>query len=276
MPIARVRDVDLYYELSSGPGDPTVLVHGSLADHTTWDRVTPILSQSLTLLQYDRRGFGRSSLGPREHPVETDALDLSALLESLDLYPVHVVTHSYGGPVAFRLAAERPELVRSLSIHEPPMFGLLADRPETAEVGQLFLQSIQQIGALVARGKTVEAAQTVVEVFSTTPGAWDRLPEPVRLDYAARMDRWVEEYTDPDSLRPAPGELADLLLPVLLTTGGQSPGFLREIRHILAGELPNATELDLPGAGHAPQLTHPSEYCGLVLSFLLERNVPSH
>jgi pimeloyl-ACP methyl ester carboxylesterase len=276
MSIARIRGGDLYYELVGSSGDPAVLVHGSLVDHTTWSRVTPILSQSLTVLQYDRKGFGRSSPGPSERPVANDTEDLAALLESLDLYPVHLITHSYGGPVAFRLAAERPELVRSLSIHEPPLFGLLAEAPATADLGRRFLDGIGQIVELVARGDSAAAAKVVVEVFSTMPGAWERLPEPVRVEFAAHMDRWVIEYGDPDSLRPPASQLSELLLPVLLTSGGQSPPFLRDVLQLLVATLTNSTELELPGAGHAPQVTHPSEYCGVLLSFLLERNVPSH
>ncbi|MCI4372800.1 MAG: alpha/beta hydrolase [Thermoplasmata archaeon] len=276
MPIAHVRGADLYYEVTGATGDPTVLVHGSLVDHTTWDRVLPILSQNLTVLEYDRRGFGRSTLGPKERPVETDAADLGALLEMLDLLPVHVIAHSYGGPVALRLAAQRPELVRSVSIHEAPLFGLLADIPATAPEGRVFLDGIGRIRDLVLRGENSAAAQNVVEVFSLTPGAWERLPLPVRVEFAQRMDRWVEEYADPDSLRPVRAELSELLLPVLLTSGGQSPPFLRTIRSALARELTNVTELDLPQAGHAPHLTHPAEFTGVLLSFLLERNVPSH
>ncbi|HXQ48690.1 MAG TPA: alpha/beta hydrolase [Thermoplasmata archaeon] len=276
MPIAHVRGIDLFYEVAGSSGDPTVLVHGSLADHTSWARVLPILSQSLTVLAYDRRGFGASTLGPRERPVATDAADLAALLETLDLLPVHVIAHSYGGPVALRLAAQRPELVRSVSIHEAPLVGLLADDPSTAALGRLFLEGIDQIRELVRRGETSAAARTVVEVFSPVSGAWERLPPSVRIEFAGRMDRWVEEYSDPDSIRPVASELAELLLPVLLTTGGQSPPFLREIRSALARELPNVTELDVPPAGHAPHVTHPVEYAGILLSFLLERNVPSN
>jgi pimeloyl-ACP methyl ester carboxylesterase len=276
VPIAHVRGADLFYEVSGTDGDPTVLVHGSLVDHTAWDRMIPLLSQSLTVLAYDRRGFGRSTLGPRERPVQTDADDLAALLEALDLLPVHVIAHSYSGPVALRLAAERPELVRSVSIHEAPIFGLLTDQPSSAAEVPPMLAGIDEICALVRRGDRESAARSVVEFFSLVPGAWSRLPSEVRTAFAARMDRWSEEYSDPDSIRLPPGELAELLLPVLLTSGGQSPPFLRQIRASLAQQLTNVVELDIPAAGHAPYITHPAEYAGVLLSFLLERNVPPH
>jgi pimeloyl-ACP methyl ester carboxylesterase len=153
---------------------------------------------------------------------------------------------------------------------------MLLDRPPTLPEGERFLAGIAEIRDLVARGASSEAARRVVEVFSLIPGAWERLPLPVRAEFAGRMDRWAEEYGDPDALRPPPGVLPDLVLPVLLTGGDESPPFLREIRRALAKELPNVSEVEMRGVGHAPHLTRPTDYAGVLLSFLLERNVPSH
>lgn len=274
MPTIEVRGVQLHYEQVGHAGDPTVLIHGSLVDSSNFQRVVPGLARGLTLLTYDRRGYGGSTPGPRATPVATDSEDLAALLEATDFYPVHLVGHSYGGAVALRLAADRPELVRSLSLHEPPFFGLLADHPETATEGRRFLGGIAAIRSQVARGDLAGAARNVVEVFSLAGGAWERLPEAVREGSARTMERWTEEYGDPDALRPRPGSLRETLVPVLLTTGTESPPFLRYIRDRLAVELPNPTVRDIPRAGHAPQITAPDAYVGLLLQFLLERNVP--
>ncbi|MGP8071813.1 MAG: alpha/beta fold hydrolase [Thermoplasmata archaeon] len=274
MPTIEVRNVQLHYEQTGRSGDPTVLIHGSLVDSTTFARVVPGLARGLTVLTYDRRGYGGSTPGPRPSPVETDALDLAGLLEATDFYPVHLIGHSYGAAVALRVATERPELVRSLSLHEPPLVGLLADRPEFAEEGERFLQGIDSMRAQVGRGDRLGAARNVVEVFSVAGGTWERLPESVRAGFAERMDRWSEEYGDPDALRPRPGTLRETLVPALLTTGSESPAFLRRIRDRLAAELPNPTVREIPHAGHAPHLTAPDTYVGLLLQFLLERNVP--
>ncbi len=276
MPIEHVAGVDLYYETSGSSGDPVVLVHGSLADHTAWSRVVPLLSESLTVLTYDRRGYGRSTRGPRDHPVGTDASDLAALLEAVDWRPVHVIAHSYAGAVALELASQRPELVRSLVVHEPPLVGLLDDDPATAGASATFRSAVQAISDRVRAGDSEGAARQVTESFSTTPGAWERLPATVRSEFAGRMDRWVEEYDDRATWDPPREEFADLWLPVLLTSGTTSPDWVTAARRALAHRLVNATEVELRGAGHAPHVTHPVEYAGVVLSFLLERNVPSH
>ncbi len=274
MPTIDIRHARLHYEQSGSSGDPTVLIHGSMVDSTNFARIVPGLARGLTVLTYDRRGFGGSTPGPRPTPVETDAQDLAALLEATDFYPVHLVGHSYGAAVALRMAAERPELVRSLALHEPPFVGLLADRPESAAEGERFLRGIDSIRAQIRAGDREGAAQNVVEIFSLTGGAWDRLPHPVRVEFTNLMDRWSEEYGDPDAVRPRPGSLREMLVPALLTSGSESPTFLRQIRDRLVAEMPNPTVREIPHAGHAPQLTAPDAYVGLLLTFLLERNVP--
>ncbi len=274
MPVIEVRGVEIYYEPHGVRGDPTVLVHGSLTDSTTWSRVLAGLAGGVSLLVYDRRGYGRSTPGPRPTPVRTDAEDLGALLEATDFYPVHLVGHSYGAAVALRLAAERPDLVRSLALHEPPFLGLLSDRPGGAELGRRFSEGIDGICGQVALGDRAGAARTVVETFSQRPGAWERLPAAVRRSCADTMDRWVEEYRDPDALRPDPAGVQGTLVPVLLTAGAESPSFLAEIQGVLSEALPNATVRTLPGSGHTPHLSTPEMYVGVLLTFLLERNVP--
>jgi pimeloyl-ACP methyl ester carboxylesterase len=276
MPSAPVHGATLAYDRAGTEGDPTVLIHGSLVDRSSWDRVMPVLAQNLQVLRYDRRGYGESTPGPREPAVRTDSDDLAGLLAETDFYPAHLIAHSYGGAVAFRFAIDHPEMVRSLSVHEPPFFGVLVDRPDTAGQGVLFLHGIQAIRALVRAGDRWTAARTVVEVFSVTGGAWERLPETVRATFASRMDLWAQEYADPEALRPPLAQLEEILVPVLLTTGEGSPPFLRTIRDELTALLPNAVAQEVGGASHAPQLTHAAAYAGMLLSFLLERNVPSH
>jgi pimeloyl-ACP methyl ester carboxylesterase len=274
MPKVRVRDVELAFERTGTGGDPVVLVHGSYVDRHTWDPVVPGLSQALHVLAYDRRGHGESSLGPRPSPVRDDAEDLGALLTELDHFPAHVIAHSYGGAVALRLAADRPEMVRSLAVHEIPFVGLLEDDPTTAPEAERLEAGVLAMRTLIRDGHPEAAAEQLVDQFSTEPGAWGRLPPAARAGFVRHADRWAEEYGDPEAIRPDPTALRELLIPVLLTEGTLSPPFLRRIMQQLAERIRNVKLQELPGAGHAPQLTRPHQYVGLLVNFLLERNVP--
>ena len=274
MPTVTAGSAELYYELTGSTGDPVVLVHGSWVDHHTFDALVPPLSQYLQLLTYDRRGHGRS-LGPsRSRPVRDDAGDLAALLESIDFYPVHLVAHSYGGAVALRLAADRPEMVRSLSVHEVPFAGLLLDDPATAIEAEEILARVRTFQGQVRAGDPEGAARGITDAFSLVPGAWARLRPAVRSVLLRHADRWCEEFDDPEAIRPEPRDLADLLLPVLLTQGDLSPPFLHRINAALARSMRNVLVRTLSECGHVPQVTQPLQYAGLLGNFLLERNVP--
>jgi pimeloyl-ACP methyl ester carboxylesterase len=269
-----VQGVRLAYETHGSSGDPVVLIHGSLVDRHSWDLVVPGLSQSMEVVTYDRRGHGESDFAPRARPVRDDAADLGGLLEELNIYPAHVIANSYGGAVALRLASERPEMVRSLAIHEPPFIGLLTEDPATASEGQQLLAGARQLQELILAGDRQLAAERLVGVFSTEPGAWGRLPPEVQATFVRTLDRWTEEFNDPEAYTPDRDACRELLLPALLTVGSESPRFLHHITRDLGALLRNGQVLEIPGVGHAPHLVAPHQYVGLLVSFLLERNVP--
>jgi len=274
VPIQELLNARLRYELRGRGGDPTVLIHGSWVDHRTWDLVIPGLAQSLDVLSYDRRGHGESTGAPRTRPVADDAADLGSLLEARDHFPAHVVAHSYGGAVALELASERPELVRSLVLHEPPFLGLLANDPATASEGEFLLGELHRLTRRARSGDREGAIRGAVEAFTLEPGAWERLAPSLRDGFVRYAERWLEEVEDPMALAPERKLLSDLLVPALLTYGTQSPGFLRRITEIVARELPNSAVQSIPDAGHVPHVTRPEQYVGLLLTFLVERNVP--
>jgi pimeloyl-ACP methyl ester carboxylesterase len=100
-------------------GDAAVFVHGSFGwGEETWREQRP-LSNDHRLLLIDRRGFGSSPPDGRVD-FERDARDVAELLNG----GAHLVGHSYGGVVSLLAAAQRPDAVRSLTLIEPPAFGV--------------------------------------------------------------------------------------------------------------------------------------------------------
>lgn len=273
MPVAPLPNASIRYDVS-GRGDPTVLVHGSLVDRRTWEPVRSGLAQTLTVLVYDRRGHGESTGAIRTHPVRDDATDLAELLDSVDMFPVHVIAHSYACAVALRLAADRPEMVRSLTFHEPPFIALLEDDPATAPEADRIWTAMKGIDSLARTGRREAAAREIVDSFSVEPGAWDRLRPEVQHGLLRHVDRWAEELEDPEASRPDPAVLSELLIPVLVTTGERSPPQLKRITARLAERLRNSTFRTIPGVGHVPHLSDPDQFIALVHGFLVERNVP--
>ena len=118
MPTIRVNGVELYYE-STGSGPQTVVFsHGLLMSADMFREQVRFLSPRYRVVAYDHRGQGRSDLTARAHDMDTLAADAAALIEALGVAPCHFAGLSMGGFVALRLAARRPELLRSCILLE--------------------------------------------------------------------------------------------------------------------------------------------------------------
>jgi pimeloyl-ACP methyl ester carboxylesterase len=259
MPYINVNDVRLFYE-ETGMGEPLVLVHGGFSDHRNFQAVVPGLAESFRVVAYDRRGHSRSErpapLGTRRDQED----DLAALIEALDLGPAHVVGTSFGSAIALGLAARRPELVRSLTAHEPALPGLAAS-------GEAVLARIQGALARVQRGDAEGGTREFLEGVALGPGGWAQLPEAIRALMVGNAPAVLEEQRDPrwdDVDRRA---LSALDVPVLLTQGARSPEWFAEVVAALRALIGSAPIHRYPDAGHSPHITHPQEYVAAVTAF---------
>ena len=260
MPEAAANGIDLYYELE-GSGEPLVLVHGSWGDATSWRFVVPGLAERFRVLVYDRRGHSRSERPGTPGSVDEDGDDLAALLEALDLAPAHVVTNSWGGNIALRLAARRPDVFRSLCCHEPPLWSLLDGDPESLEMLQESARSLEEVGRLIAAGDHEGAARQFVEEVAFGPGAWENeLPAELRAVFVQNAPTFLDELQDPNQLNVDRDALARLEVPVRLTAGSESWPLFPQVIDRLARLIPRVSRETIQGAAHLPQLSTPERY----------------
>jgi pimeloyl-ACP methyl ester carboxylesterase len=263
---ATVNGVQLYYELQ-GAGDAVVFVHGSLCDHHDWDVVAAQLADSFHVLSYDRRGHSQSS---GNGTLDDDLADVAALIEQLQLAPVHLVGSSLGGCIALRLAIARPQLLRSMSVHEPPLLALLIGDPETQPELEYVLGRIQIVLSELSAGKTELGCRRFVEELTSGTGAWEELPSRVRATIMGTAATFVEENTDPSIDDIDLHALVGVEVPVLLTQGAQSPPFLAAILDRVHAVLPQVERRILQGTGHDPQITHPDMYAEELRTFMTQ------
>lgn len=115
MPKVRVNDIDLNYE-AQGEGEPLVLVHGLGSSLRDWDLQVDHLAQGYRVIRLDLRGHGESDKPRQRYQMALFAQDVAEFLRSLDAVPAHLVGFSLGGMVAFQMAADYPELVKSMVV----------------------------------------------------------------------------------------------------------------------------------------------------------------
>ena len=89
---------DIYFEDSSGGGQPVVLVHGWPLSHRMWEgQVNALTAAGYRVVAYDRRGFGESGKATGGYDYDTFASDLNDLIEAQGLRDVALVGFSMGG-----------------------------------------------------------------------------------------------------------------------------------------------------------------------------------
>lgn len=121
-----------------GRGEPMVLVHANISDIRSWDPIKSKLAERFRVLVYSRRYHWPNEPIPMgaSDPWEAHAEDLAALIERINIAPVHVLGNSTGASVALILAKRRPDLVRTLLLEEPPAIPIFlsSTRPTLWEV----------------------------------------------------------------------------------------------------------------------------------------------
>ncbi len=268
MPTTMINNIRLYWELTGSAGEPLVLVHGSWDDHRFWDFVVPDLSHSCQVLTYDRRGHGQSERPTGQGSVREDVADLANLIEVLRLAPAHIVGSSFGGCIVLRLAAERPDLFRSLIAHEPPLFDLLEDQPEAqaalAEVNRRMQRAVDRLES----GETEAGVRTFVDTVIGASGLWEEFPSEWKERYIYNAPTWLDERRDPDALTLDLLTLREFPRPALVTDGETSPSYFPLVVTRIASVLPHAEHRTFSGAGHGPAVSHPHEYVKAITEFI--------
>lgn len=118
MPKINVNGVNLHYE-DSGQGDETIVFsHGLLWSTRMFDHQVAILKDTYRVIAYDHRGQGQTEVTASGYDMDTLYEDAVALIEALNLGKVHFAGLSMGGFVAMRIAARRPDLLKSLILIE--------------------------------------------------------------------------------------------------------------------------------------------------------------
>jgi pimeloyl-ACP methyl ester carboxylesterase len=113
---ANLNGVNLAYQ-QMGEGPDLVFVHGLAASRAFWFlHYAMPLSRHFRITLFDLRGHGYSGVPASGYDAVTQAADLAALLDHLEIRNCALVGHSYGGAVALEYAGRHPARVSRLAL----------------------------------------------------------------------------------------------------------------------------------------------------------------
>ncbi|MFF4412744.1 alpha/beta fold hydrolase [Streptosporangium sp. NPDC001559] len=165
-----------------GPEESAVYVHGLAGSATNWTDLMGELADVVRGYALDLPGAGHSPEPPGgDYSVAAHARAVVALIERVSGTPVHLFGNSLGGAVSVRVAATRPDLVRSLTLISPALPDLLP-RYGPARVA---LSSVPKVGEwAVGRMRMLPAERRITMTMSMCYADFGRL-HPDRLKEAA-------------------------------------------------------------------------------------------
>lgn len=258
MPKIALNEIEMFYEVH-GTGEPLLLIHGLGSSSRDWEYQLPAFTRYYQVIICDVRGHGQSDKPPGAYSVPLFADDIVQLIQTLDIAPAHVLGISMGGMIAYQLAVDHPEMVKSLIV-----VNCNPELPVRTFKDRLTIWQREMIVRLVGMRKM---GQVLSERLFIKPEQ-----EELRQVF---VQRWAEN--DPKAylaaMRAIVGwsvvkKLPALTMPVLVIAADQDYSFVDD-KAVYMPLMSNAQLLVIEDSRHATPVEHPEAFNQAVLSFLL-------
>lgn len=265
MSTIKVNGVELFYKESGSGQETIVFSHGLLMDHTMFEAQRAAFEGRYRVIAYDHRGQGQSADPGSSFDMDTVAADAAALIEALKAAPCHFAGLSMGGFVGMRLAARRPELVRTLTL-------MNTGAQKEAASSRLRYGFLAQLVKIVGTAPFTGIA--VKELFGkTTRSSADPAKQKMLKEWTAKL-RSRPKHTAHALMgvmnRPefSAQELAAIRCPTLIITGEddtpQPPGNSEKLQAAIR----NSRLVRISGCGHSSSLEAPQQVIAAMLELI--------
>jgi pimeloyl-ACP methyl ester carboxylesterase len=267
---------------------PALFVHGLEGSSRNWTDLIDLLRGKLDCEALDLPGFGDSPPRPDgKYSIAALAQTTIALITRRGRGPVHLIANSLGGAVCVRIAATRPELVRTLTLISP---ALPDPRPRLDRLRYPVI-SAPWIGTrLVRQLRVVPPENRVADVIATCysdPRRFARerfaaeVAELIRrdgLDWPPAALVGTVRALTAESLRvgraSAWRDAARVTAPALIIYGGHDRVVDARQAGRAARAFGNARIVVMPSTGHLAHMEHPGQVAaeiGILLAATAEQ-----
>ena len=250
--------VDCHYSIT-GSGPPLFLTHGIGAAEDAWRFMLPELSKHFSVVTYDLRGHGKSSVTHKNFTLDELVLDLERIREKTKFEKAHFAGHSLGGMIAPAYALKFPDHVISVGL-----LSTVAGRSEEDSkkvwnvIKEMENNGIEKtLQTLTTRWFTDEFINTNTDLVKR------RLKQVVDTDPEVFLNVF-KIYAKTEMLL----WLKNISKPCLLLTGENDGGCSPKHNKIMANEIKDFKLVILPKYKHSLLLEAPNEVAESLIRFI--------
>ena len=264
-------------------------VHGMTGDATNWTDLMAELVPEFDAVAVDLpgSGFSPSPSTRRGYSITALAGTVIELIETLNVGPVHLIGNSMGGAVSVRVAARRPDLVRTLTL----VSAALPDRRPHRQTAHFPVIALPVVGdRLVRRFGRLPAENRIAGVIQTCyydPAAIHparvtlsvaELRRRDELSYGVAVITGAARALVSETLRPYRFSLwrdaERIRVPALVLFGRHDRLVSPSLAERAARAFTGARIVVLPNTGHLGQMEHPSTVASLFREMVAETRSP--
>ncbi|MFJ3208678.1 alpha/beta fold hydrolase [Streptomyces flaveolus] len=250
---------------------PALYVHGLGGSSQNWSALMPLLDDVVDSEAVDLPGFGDSPPpDDGDYSVSGHARAVVRHLDAAGRGPVHLFGNSLGGAVATRVAAVRPDLVRTLTLVSPALPEIRVQRC-AVPTGLLALPGVVSLFTRLTREWTAEQrVRGVTALCYGDPGRVSpegfrnaveemerRLQLPYFWDAMARSARGIVSAYTVGGQHGLWRQAERVLAPTLLVYGGRDQLVGHRMAQRAARAFRDSRLLTLPDAGHVAMMEYP-------------------
>ena len=283
MPIIPLNGLSFHYA-QMGRGPQVVMVHGLGANLAFWSLgVAPALARHFSVLTYDLRGHGRSSLPALGYSSSDMASDLGALIDHFGIRQVHLVGHSFGGEIALKYTMANQERVSSLTLADAVIPALYPSSAGAEPARNSHLMRKLEEWGVSTSARSISHANRLLEELADPK--WDAMRKrrrkasafmPFGLWNGSKRSarRWRELLVNTSALRdfdeisgPDPDDLRNVRVPCLAVFGARSRYL--PICWELKRHMASCKTRIVPGVGHFHPFVKARQFSTILLEFLM-------
>ena len=273
----QVGDIDIAYKML-GKGDPILLFNGASDIMDAWDPSFPrILSSNHTVIAFDSRGLGNTTMGSKIYSMQQLANDAAGLLDALKIPKADVMGYSLGSNMAQQLTIMYPDKVNTLTLVGSTCGGK-DHTPKPSEFlklqSEIVNKSLNNVSASQEDMKELVAASVGEGWIKLHPEVLENIPtmqqaKPGLSPEAMNNQNNVGHEWVATNWSGTCDELAKLDKPTLVITGTDDTMYVPHVNSLkIVEKIPGAWLVQIKNAGHAVMDQYPEEVGKIMNTFL--------